>query len=109
MQARKQIDRNDMLLNKRPVEQGWIKTRIVEHGEKPVRAVFLIECEVDDPNRFGFLNGTWWKLEGANFEQPATAKRTFHDAMGGYTLTECDAQDPDKVFYMHGTNWKREG
>jgi hypothetical protein len=109
MIARKQVGQNDMLLSKGISDQKWTRTRLVQHGGHTARAVFLVECEVSDPNRFGYLNGTWWKLEQAEYEAPAAAKRTFHDAMGSYTLEECDANDPDKLFYMSGTHWKMGG
>ncbi|MBA4228690.1 MAG: hypothetical protein C0456_18965 [Hyphomonas sp.] len=30
---------------------------------KQVVAFVLVECEVDDPQRFAFNGGTWWKIE----------------------------------------------
>jgi hypothetical protein len=30
---------------------------------KEVFAFVLVQCEVDDPDRFAFNNGSWWKIE----------------------------------------------
>ena len=30
---------------------------------KQVYAFVLVDCEVDDPDRFAFNDGTWWKIE----------------------------------------------
>ncbi|MCD1591830.1 hypothetical protein K7H13_13835 [Qipengyuania citrea] len=47
---------------------GHFKARNFEatvgtRGGKSVYAFVLVECEVDDPDRFAYSNGSWWKIE----------------------------------------------
>lgn len=105
MNARKLVGRNDLMLSKPLGEQRWTATHTIDTGDRIVRAVFLTECEVDDPSRFGYFGGQWYRLEEAEFEQPK--RRTFYDELGSYTLTECAENDPDKIFYLSGSYWKR--
>lgn len=109
MNARKLVGLHDMMLNKPIGQQSWARTSVIQKGDRTIRACYLIECEVGDPNRFGYLNGTWWKLEAADFEQYEPRKRTFTDQLGSYTLVECGRDDPEKLFYSEGTHWKQEG
>ncbi len=106
MVARKLVGQNDMMLSSPLGEQRWTRTHVISKGSNALRAVFLTECEVNDPARFGYLNGSWWKLEEADFEA-APRTRAFKDELGSYTLIECTSSDPDKIFYNEGTYWKR--
>lgn len=109
MQARKMVGQHDMMLSNPLPGQKWTRTRFIQKGERTVRALYLTECEVSDPNRFGYLNGTWWKLEESDYETQQPRRHSFRDELGSYTLVECGRDDPEKLFFTNGTYWKREG
>ncbi len=55
---------NDAYVEQHGARADWVKTQIVEtQSGETKRAVVLVECSVNNPNRFVFLNGAWWKLE----------------------------------------------
>jgi hypothetical protein len=60
MQNKKMPGKNDAYLDSNYKPSGWVATQAVAHGKL---AVTLIECEVNDPARFCFLNGSWFKIE----------------------------------------------
>lgn len=72
MQNAKMPGRWDMFLDSSmKLDMGWVRTR--QMREKPDSklelVVKLVPCEVDDEQRFGYLDGGWWKLEPAALEQ----------------------------------------
>ena len=84
----KQPGRSDMFLDSHFKPQGqWVRTRIMTEAGKvtPNLSVALVRCEVGDPNRFGYIHGQWWKLEGPahdNHKPVASTETT------SFTLTE---------------------
>ena len=57
--------KDDMLIDRHVQPRGWVSTQLVRVDGEAKRAAFLVQCEVNDPNRFGYFNGSWWKLEDA--------------------------------------------
>lgn len=108
MQERKLVGQHDMMLSSAIGDSKWVRTRLIQKGDRSVRALYLTECEVNDPQRFGYLQGTWWRLEHAEFERQEPRRQEFRDELGSYTLMECNSSDPDKLFYTQGSYWKQE-
>lgn len=55
---------NDGYVEKYGQSVDWVKTQIVETKDgQTARAVLLVECSVNNPNRLVHLNGRWYKLE----------------------------------------------
>lgn len=108
MQARKLVGQHDMMLSSAIGDSKWVRTRLIQKGDRSVRAVYMTECEVNDPQRFGYLNGSWWKLEASDYEAQEPRRQQFEDDLGSYTLIECNSSDPDKLFYTQGSYWKQE-
>jgi hypothetical protein len=53
----------DMLISKR-FEQKWTKlTYSYDEWDKLTYSVKLIPCEVDHPDKFGYINSQWYRLE----------------------------------------------
>lgn len=64
--TKKQPGKQDMFLDSHFKPQGtWVRTRIMTEAGTvtPRLSVALVRCDVGDPNRFGYLNGAWWRLE----------------------------------------------
>jgi hypothetical protein len=53
----------------------------------PKLAVTMIRCEVGDADRFGYIHGQWWKLEGPAHDnhKPVASTET-----SSFTLTEAE-------------------
>lgn len=114
MKAQALVGQHDMKLGQALGNQGWTRTHLIQKGERNLRAVFLTECEVNDPARFGYLNGAWWRLEAPTFEGnrnsafSAPRTQTYSDDYGSYTLVECSNTDANKLFYTDGSYWKKQ-
>jgi hypothetical protein len=74
----------------------WVRTRRMREAsnDKLELAIKLVPCEVGDAQRFGFINGEWWKLEGPAHDnhKPVASTET-----SSFTLVE--AED--------GSGWQR--
>jgi hypothetical protein len=91
--------KNDMLIDQHQRQRGWVKTEVVETvSGQTKRAVVLVPCSVSDPDRFGYFDGKWWKLESGEPE-----RRVFKDKMGEFTAQVCE--EGTGIFYLDGKWW----
>lgn len=72
MLVNKLVGRWDMFIDQHlKLDMRWVRTRQMrETPDSKLELVVKLEpCEVDDPNRVGYLDGSWYRLEQAAFEQ----------------------------------------
>lgn len=92
--------KNDMLLD---AAKGWVQTQVVEVEGAYKRAVVLVECSVSDERRFGYFNGTWFRLEEGD---SAPLRKTIRDKLGDFDVIECSADDDRKLLYWDKKHWR---
>jgi len=96
-----------MYLERRAQLRGFVETQLVERSGSAQRAVLIVECSVDDPERFGYFNGAWYKLEQTDTPPVPQPKRIeFTDLSGTHTMVECSEDDEYLLLQIDGTSYK---
>lgn len=103
MKNNKLPGKNDMLLDE---AKGWVQTQVVEVNGGYKRAVVLIECSVNDERRFGYFNGTWFRLEEGD---TGPERRTISSKFGNLEIVECGEDDAQRAFFIDEKHWRRAG